>query len=211
MTTTRSGRDRTGRLIVIGLAVAAVVVAAVIAVGVSGGGSDGDSDTLETGAVRIDGDVLPPYDNQGPDQAVGLTAPIAYGQTFDGSVVRVGATDGPGVVVFVAHWCHVCQAEVPVLAEWLAAGRLPDGTSLKSVATATDRRQPNYPPSAWLESEGWDRPVLLDDASSTVGRAFGVTAYPFFVWIDADGRVAARAAGALPPEEVEGLLLSVAG
>lgn len=35
---------------------------------------------------------------------------------------------------------------------------MPRGIELISVATATDPAQANYPPSKWLENEGWTVP-----------------------------------------------------
>jgi hypothetical protein len=62
---------------------------------------------------------------------------------------------------------------------------------------------PNYPPSAWLEREGWTSPVVVDDRASTVGATFGVTGYPYFVFVDGNGRVAHRASGELPISYIE--------
>ena len=41
--------------------------------------------------------------------------------------------------------------------------------------------------------------MILDDAQGTVAAAFGLSAYPYFVFVDADGQVALRATGACPP------------
>lgn len=42
------------------------------------------------------------------------------------------------------------------------------------VLTGTDAAAPNYPPAAWLEREGWDGRLLLDDEGSPDGDAFGL-------------------------------------
>ena len=31
------------------------------------------------------------------------------------------------MVVFLAHWCPHCNAEIPVLNEWRDSGEIPDG------------------------------------------------------------------------------------
>ena len=180
MTTTTSQPDRR-RLLVIG-AVLVVVLAAVIAVVVAGGGGD--------------------------DDAVGGPAPEATGEDFDGDAVTVGG-EAAQVIAFVAHWCPHCQAEVPRIVEWIADGELPEDVPIRLVATGTDERQPNYPPSAWLEEEGWEGPVLVDSAESLVGEAFGVSAYPFFVAVDADGEVVARTSGELTLPQLKSLLATV--
>ncbi|HEX2047960.1 MAG TPA: TlpA disulfide reductase family protein [Acidimicrobiales bacterium] len=105
------------------------------------------------------------------------------------------ARDGkPKLVMFLAHWCPHCQAEVPVLVDWASAGQ-PQGVDLVAVSTAVDRARPDYPPSAWLEREGWTIPTVADDADGTAAAAFGLTGYPYFVAVTGDGKVAARASG----------------
>jgi thiol-disulfide isomerase/thioredoxin len=64
------------------------------------------------------------------------------------------------VVVFVAHWCPHCQAEVPRIVALAKAGKV--SVPIVGVATGTDASAPNYPPSAWLQREGWPYPVLVD-------------------------------------------------
>jgi len=67
------------------------------------------------------------------------------------------------------------------------------------VSTSVSLDRPNYPPSAWLAKAGWAPPVLVDDAGSSAARAFGLTAFPYFVLVDGDGKVVARSSGELGP------------
>jgi hypothetical protein len=53
--------------------------------------------------------------------------------------------------------------------------------------------------------------VLLDDDARSVLRAFGLTAYPYTVVVDANGQIAGRATGALPIEGVIEFTESLAG
>jgi hypothetical protein len=69
-----------------------------------------------------------------------------------------------------------------------------------SVSTAVSPDRLNYPPSAWLEREDWAVPVLVDDADGSVAQAFGLSAFPFFVAVDAGGEVVARGSGELDRE-----------
>ncbi|NCZ56650.1 MAG: hypothetical protein EBY86_08450 [Acidimicrobiia bacterium] len=58
----------------------------------------------------------------------------------------------PMLLVFLAHWCPHCQAEVPVLVKWNQSMLVPDNLDVIAVATGTDETAPNYPPSvcqAW--------------------------------------------------------------
>ena len=100
--------------------------------------------------------------------------------------------------MFLAHWCPHCQAEVPRVVKLAKHGAF-DGLDVASVATATSSEAANYPPSAWLEREHWPFMVLLDDEQSTAAQAFGLSAYPFFVFLDGNGAVLGRTTGEVEP------------
>lgn len=72
--------------------------------------------------------------------------------------------------------------------------------TLYGLATSIDPDRPNYLPSAWLERESWSVPTLADAADSPAALAFGLSSFPYFVALDAENRVVARASGetALP-------------
>lgn len=212
-------------LAVLGLVVVAGATALLLTSGDDGGdavattttgpslpGATGEAAPAETQPVEVSGTPLPALDDPSADPAVGLPLPIAAGHRFDGSAITIGGpTDGPTMYVFLAHWCPHCQAEVPAVQAWLEAGELPAGTKLVAVATGTDAARANYPPSAWLEREGWTPPVLVDDAAGTAAEAYGLSAYPFWVLLDGDGNVAVRAAGGVTPEAVGEALVALAG
>lgn len=193
------------------LLLALVGVAALLALVafVAGGASD-DDDPIDAGVeqtrpVAVDGDTLPPFEDGG-DRAIGMAAPALSGRSFDGTPVRIGVTGQPYVIAFVAHWCSHCQAEVPRLVSWLDANGYPEDVDVYAVATSTSATQPNYPPSAWLESEGWTVPTMADNESSAAGAAFGVASYPAFVAVAAGGTVAYRTSGELTEAQWEDLL-----
>ena len=148
---------------------------------------------------------LPAYDDSGEDPAVGTPAPVVEGFDFEGDPVTIGGAGTPHVVIFLAHWCPHCQAEVPRVQEWLDDGNLPEGVQVRSVSTSMDASRPNYPPEAWLEREGWTSPVLVDGDGS-VADAYGLSAFPYFVFVDADGQVAGRATGEMEVAELESRL-----
>ena len=97
-----------------------------------------------------------------------------------------------------------------MLAQWLADNGQPEGVDLYVVATGTTPDRPNYPPSAWLEKEKLTVPTLADDATGTAAQAFGLSFYPFFVALDGDNHVIARATGELTTTEWENLLAQAA-
>ena len=107
--------------------------------------------------------------------------------------------------MFVAHWCPHCRREVPAVTEWVKAGHQPDDVKLYAVSTATSPDRPNYPPSSWLEDEGWPGPVLADDESGSAASAYALPGFPYFVAIDADGNVAARMSGELTSGQLAAL------
>jgi thiol-disulfide isomerase/thioredoxin len=187
------------------IGIVAVALLAVI-VGMLGGGDDDDGDAaLEASDVEVAGGAdLPPFAD-GEDPAVGLPAPVLTGSTFDGDPITIPG-DGPAVVVFLAHWCPHCQREVPVMVDWLEENGEPEGVDLFGVATSVDPDQANYPPSEWLEREGWTVPTMVDAEDSGGAAAYGLTSFPYFVAIDADGNVAARASGELTTDQLEQLI-----
>ena len=142
--------------------------------------------------------------------SAGQLAPEVVGQDFDGNTVEIAHDGTPKAIVFLAHWCPHCQAEVPRVTEWLEATGGIDGVEMISVASTTNSSRDNYPPSEWLESEGWPVPVILDDAQNTVLLNYGAGGFPYWVFLDAEGRVALRAAGEMPIEALQAFMTAIA-
>ena len=71
-----------------------------------------------------------------------------------------------------------------------------------SISTSPDPNQKDYPPSEWLEAMGWPVSVLADSEAREAATAFGLSAFPFSVFVYADGTIAARATGAIPIDGV---------
>lgn len=206
-TKTQPASNRT-TMIWIGVGIAAVVGLFVWALlsGGTGGGGGGSFEVEAFGEVDIDGDALPILDpaNTGIaefDDAIGIDAPVVSGTDYDGVASTVGG-DGPQVVVFLAHWCPHCQAEVPRLVEQMAGGNTINDVPVVGVATSSNATRANFPPASWLEAEGWTGEIVMDDSNSSTLRAFGLGSFPAWVAIAADGTVAARATGEMTPEMV---------
>ena len=188
--------------------VVAVVVAFVVAI-VAGGSSDDDSSPDptpitsttpggpgEVQPVDVSGTALVPLGDGASDPAVGQTAPALRGSSFDGSALEIAPGDGNDhLIVFLAHWCPHCNAEIPVLLEWQANGMVPADLSVVAVSTAVSSDRPNYPPSRWLNEKGWPWPALADSAEMTAASAYGVSGYPFMVIVGPDGAVKGRTSG----------------
>ena len=194
--------SRTPSWVWIGLA-AVVVVAVGTAVLLS---SSEGSDDLTVGTVSVSGSVLPPYAAGQPDPAVGTQAPSVTGVTFANEPIAITNDGVPRVVVFMAHWCPVCQREVPMITQWYEENPDLGGVEIVTVATAIDRTRGNYPPGAWLRSENWPFETLVDDPDNRAAEVFGLAAFPYFVAIDAQGQVVARVAGEIGSAAFAGLV-----
>jgi thiol-disulfide isomerase/thioredoxin len=197
--------------IVIG-AIVVVLGLAGIAVALSGGDDSSESattapsgDVEETRKVSVSGDVVPTLDAAlVDDPAIGTAFPTIEGQTFDGTPITVGGpTDGPTMVVYLAHWCPHCNAEVPELIELNDSGGIPDDMTVVGVSTAVDATAPNYPPSSWLADKGWPWKAMADDEASTSFVVSGGSGFPYLVILDADGKVVARASGEKSAEDLK--------
>jgi len=193
---------------------ASVLLAAGLALGTLAACGDDSSSAGPVGPqnqpVSLAGTALAPLPDNGNDPAVGKTAPTLSGKDFSGNAVTVTpATGRPRLILFVAHWCPHCQAEVPRVVKWLADGSIPAGLDLVAVSTGVQASAPNYPPSKWLAKENWTKPVLADSAAMESAKAFGLTSYPYFVLLNADSTVAVRASGELTRAELRKLLATV--
>ena len=200
------------RLPLVGILIVVVAVVLVGAVAISQLGGDDSNDqpsgrgsVAEVQPVTVSGEPLTPFPGNGADDpSIGATAPVIDGKSFDGTPESVGGAIGrPSLVVFVAHWCPHCRAEVPRLVEWRADGTIPEDIDLVAVSTGVQSDLPNYPPSAWLEQEGWPGRVMTDDADGTAAGYYGLPSYPYFVALDAQGRVVTRATGELDQQAIE--------
>ena len=82
-----------------------------------------------------------------------------------------------------------------------------------AIATATNPTNPNFPPSDWLTREEFPAlwPVMVDDGENKAGNAFGATGYPFFVLLDAEGKVVFRGSGEIPMEELTSTIKTTLG
>ena len=202
----RSARASRTPILVFG-AIAVLVVAAIVAALLL---SSPSSSEPSAERVQVTGTALPALAPGSDDPAIGMPLPTLTGVGVDGEPLVIGPDEGPVAIVVLAHWCPHCQAELPRLVDWLGTNEVPDGVRLVALSTAIDPARPNYPPSAWLEREGWTQPTLVDDASSTGLAALGITNFPAFVTADADGAVRTRVTGEIGPEAFAALLEEIA-
>ena len=200
---------------IIGGVIVAIVIAFVIAIVAGGSNDSGSSDTTkvpssdgsvsagENQPVEVVGEVLEALPESNDDSTIGLTAPTLNGYAFDGSNLSVTPGDGkPYMLVFLAHWCPHCNREIPRLIEWQASGAIPADLQIIGVSTAVASDRPNYPPSQWLVAKGWPWPVMVDSEAMDAAEAYGVSGYPFFALVGADGKVKVRGSGELEIDQL---------
>lgn len=212
------GRSSTG-VIVVGAVIAVVLIALVVALVVTSGEATEDTAVQQVAPVVVQGDPLPEYPQMttsyvadpATDPAVGIAAPQIIGEDFEANEVVIDPGDGDAhVIVFAAHWCPHCQQEVPLIADWIAEGNLPDGVQVSLVSTAVRQGSSQYPPSRWLQSADWENTVVLDNPNSGALAAYGAGSFPYIVYVDADGNVAARSSGALPIDDFAAVVDTIA-
>lgn len=160
---------------------------------------------LNTADVVVEGEWLQPLSL--PDDSIGRAAPTASGLSYDGTPIEFGG-DGVGRLIgFFANWCPHCQQEVPAVVSWRGVTEQPEGVEVIAVSTSFAAEATR--PAEWFQSEGWQDRVLLDDADGTVGAAFGLNAFPYWVAVDAEGNVVYRFAGSLGEMQLNELVEAV--
>ncbi len=202
--------------IVLGAAFGVIALALVLAIALTGGDEkDASTSAGEFGTPTVSG-LLPevPSSNAGDasaDPAFGMPIPEIAGQDFSGTAVNVERDGRPKAILFVSHSCGHCQAEIPEVQAWIDESGGVDGVDLIAVSTSAAEVGGNWPPSEWLESEGWSSPVIADDEELSAFFAYGGSVIPYWVFADADGNVTRRFAGRLEMELVELAMLEARG
>ncbi len=162
-------------------------------------------------AVGVTGQ-LPRFDQStAVDPAVGMPAPSVVGFDYDGNEIRIDPAEGPQVVMFQAHWCPHCAANLPKVMEWMADGTIQSWLPVTLVSTAESPTAANYPANKWLKDMGWTGRVIRDSnegdrVAGRVATAYGAPGYPTLVVIGIDGNVLARATGELSQADMKQLL-----
>jgi thiol-disulfide isomerase/thioredoxin len=198
-------------------AIIAIIIGGAAIVAISSSGSDSAStagNISEFSDVTITGDALPAFDSaSAADASIGMTAPIVSGKGFTGTEITTDGAGTPTLLVFLAHWCQFCQREVPLLVQWEKDGQTPTGIDVIAVATGTDPANPNFPPSEWLAREEFPAlwPVIADSADKKAADAFGLSGYPYFVLVDAQGKVFKRLSGEIPMDELTAIIDQMIG
>lgn len=164
------------------------------------------------GSPDVAGETLPTLQGGGTDPAVGIAAPNVVGADFAGDEVAIPSPGKGTVLLFLAHWCPHCQAEVPRVVQLIESGGQPDGLDVYGVSTSVDAsRGGAYPPAAWFEREGFDVPVIRDNANNDAFNFFGGGGFPYAIYVDSDNNIVARSSGELDPTTIQSIWEIAAG
>ena len=165
---------------------------------------------LPEGEINVDGEFLPQYAGENDDNiALGLSAPTFSAPDQNSEIFSLEKNGNSKALLFLAHWCPHCQREVPVVQSFIDSNGVPPGIDVIAVATSIDRGRDNYPPQEWLEREGWSE-IQIYDLDREIGEAYGLNAFPYWVFLDKDLNVIARRTGNLPEDMVGALLVQLA-
>ncbi len=165
---------------------------------------------LPEGEISVVGDSLPQYAGENDDNvALGLAAPTFSAPDQNSEIFQLEKNGNSKALLFLAHWCGYCQQEVPVVQRFIDSNGVPPGIDVIAVATSIDRGRDNYPPQEWLEREGWSETQIYD-LDREIGEAYGLNAFPYWVFLDKDLNVLARRTGNLPDDMVGALLIQLA-
>ena len=165
---------------------------------------------LPEGEINVDGESLPSYAGENDDNvALGLAAPTFSAPDQNSEIFNLEKNGNSKALLFLAHWCPHCQREVPVVQSFIDSNGVPPGIDVIAVATSIDRGRDNYPPQEWLEREGWSE-IQIYDLDREIGEAYGLNAFPYWVFLDKDLNVIARRTGNLPEDMVGALLVQLA-
>ena len=165
---------------------------------------------LPEGEISVVGESLPQYAGENDDNvALGLAAPTFSAPDQNSEIFQLEKNGNSKALLFLAHWCPHCQREVPVVQRFIDSNGVPPGIDVIAVATSIDRGRDNYPPQEWLQREGWSETQIYD-LDREIGEAYGLNAFPYWVFLDKDLNVLARRTGNLPEDMVGALLIQLA-
>ena len=186
-----------------------LVIGLAVAIGVTLSSEPLDAG-LPEGEVTISGDALPEFAGQNDmDVASGLPAPLFSAPNENSEIVSLDKNGNAKALLFLAHWCGYCQTEVPVIQNLINTVGVPSGVEIIAIATSIDRGRENYPPQKWLSDEGWSETQMYD-LNREIGTAYGINAFPYWVFLDKDLNVVVRQTGNIPEEIVLAQLVQLA-
>lgn len=103
------------------------------------------------------------------------------------------------VISFWATWCKPCRQELEAISDdWDAFKK----TGAKLIAISIDDSRSTGSVQSIANASGWEFNIYLDD-NQNLKRALNISAIPYAIVIDQDGKIIRRIQGYNPGEEVE--------
>jgi len=131
---------------------------------------------------------------------------ISKGQTYDFELPDLNGNNvhlhsllekGPVFISFWAMWCLPCKEEMRVFNEIYKKYR---DSGFVYIAINQDNTKSSAKVKAYIESKGYDFPVLLD-TELRVFEAYGGQSLPFSLLLDRKGNIEKTYTGYLPGDE----------
>lgn len=127
--------------------------------------------------------------------------PELAGPTLDGDQASLSDSEGePVLVVFWAHWCPHCRAEMPVLQGLHEDGKIDMLTVTTAIAPGAGPAGYRTP-EEFVESIGLTAPALVDPKGEHA-EGWRVEAFPTLYFVDSEGQVAEVMSGEVPEQDV---------
>jgi len=209
----KPAKNSNGNALLIGITAVMVVIGIAVIVMFTGSDTPAKSTTANNSKssefqdVKVTGS-LSSLPDSGTDADIGKPAPTATGKNFAGDPVTLIQPGKPTMIVFAAHWCPHCNAELPLIIDWMKSNGNKD-VDVIAVTTGSDVNKPNWPPSSWLANLGWGGRVLADSKDQTLAQAYGLTGYPYMVFVDAKGNVSTRFSGERPISDIDAAIAKI--
>ena len=185
------------------LTLIALMVGAALLYGSLSQGREGDNlvavtTTAAATTAAPSGETEVPAETEAPAYAL---APDFTVVDREGNAVKLSSLRGKPVVLnFWASWCGPCKSEMP---EFEAAyEKYGEEIHFMMVNTTDGSRETVTTASAYIDGQGYTFPIYFD-TSLEASIAYGVSAIPLTVFINAEGELIAYGASALTAEALQ--------
>ena len=130
-----------------------------------------------------------------------MSAPDFTVTDRDGNAVRLSDFSGKPVILnFWASWCDPCKSEMPEFEE--AYHRYGEEIAFLLVNVTDGSSETVTSATSYIDGQGYTFPIYFD-TTLEASILYGASAIPLTYFIDANGNLVARAAGALSADKLQ--------
>lgn len=130
-----------------------------------------------------------------------MSAPDFTVTDRDGNAVRLSDFSGKPVILnFWASWCGPCKSEMPEFEE--AYHRYGEEIAFLLVNVTDGSSETVTSATSYIDGQGYTFPIYFD-TTLEASILYGASAIPLTYFIDANGNLVARAAGALSADKLQ--------